>query len=172
MEFPERKWYVLQTKPRNEALVNRQILSKQINSFLPQIEKVRIWSDRKKKVLEPLFPGYVFVNANEQERLLAISGTAGAVRYVFFEGRPAVVSQREMKLIEDSLKEPERVTFGQKRIEKGDEIVVTHGIFRGMKGRVQEFRGNYKLTVNLEELSYSFSIILSLGEVEKLKAIA
>lgn len=168
----DRKWFVMQTKPRNEALVNKQILYKQIKSYLPQVEKIRIWSDRKKKVLEPLFPGYVFVYANEDERQTAISGTAGAVRYIYYEGRPAVVSPREIKLIEDSLREPEKVSIEQKRIEKGDEIMVTHGIFKGMKGRVQEFRGNFKLTVNLEELSYSFSIILSLGEVEKLKEIA
>ena len=44
-------------------------------------------------------------------------------------------------------------------------IFVTHGIFKGMKGVVNEFRGNYKLTVNLEEITFSFSIILNSNEV-------
>jgi len=47
-------------------------------------------------------------------------------------------------------------------------IIVTHGIFKGMKGYVNEFRGNYKLTINLEELAYSFSIILNSNEVSVL----
>ena len=34
-----------------------------------------------------------------------------------------------------------------------------------MKGYVNEFRGKYKLTVNLEELSYSFSIVLNSNEI-------
>lgn len=166
----QKKWFVLQTRPRNESVVQRQVQARSIETFLPQIEKIRIWSDRKKKIQEPLFPGYVFVHGSEDERVSAISGTAGALKYVFFEGRPAEVSEREIMLIRDSLKEPEKISLEQMKISRGDEIVVTHGVFKGMKGRVNEFRGNYKLTVNLEELSYSFSIILSLGEVELLKA--
>lgn len=166
----QKKWFVLQTRPRNESVVQKQVQARCIETFLPQIEKIRIWSDRKKKIQEPLFPGYVFVHGSEDERVSAISGTAGALKYVFFEGRPAEVSEREIMLIRDSLKEPEKISLEQMKISRGDEIVVTHGVFKGMKGRVNEFRGNYKLTVNLEELSYSFSIILSLGEVELLKA--
>ncbi len=165
-----KKWFVLQTRPRNESVVQRQVQARSIETFLPQIEKIRIWSDRKKKIQEPLFPGYLFVHGSEDDRISAISGTAGALKYVFFEGRPAEVSEREIILIKDSLKEPEKISLEQMKINRGDEIVVTHGVFKGMKGRVNEFRGNYKLTVNLEELSYSFSIILSLGEVELLKA--
>jgi transcription antitermination factor NusG len=165
-----KKWFVLQTRPRNESVVQRQVQARSIETFLPQIEKIRIWSDRKKKIQEPLFPGYLFVHGSEDDRISAISGTAGALKYVFFEGRPAKVSEREIMLIRDSLKEPEKISLEQMKISRGDEIVITHGVFKGMKGRVNEFRGNYKLTVNLEELSYSFSIILSLGEVELLKA--
>ncbi len=161
-----KKWYVLRTRPRFETVVERQINLKGIETRLPQVEKIRIWSDRKNKISMPLFPGYVFVHADEEERFRAISNTAGAIKYVYFEGRPAVIKDREIKLIEDSIKDPERITLEEKKISKGDDIVVTHGIFKGMKGKVNEFRGNYKLTVNLEELSYSFSIILSSGEVE------
>ena len=164
-----KKWFVLQAKPRTEALVYKQIFGKGIKAFLPQVEKVRIWSDRKKKVSVPLFPGYVFVYGDEEERIRAIENTSGAIRYIFFEGRPAEIRSREIKLIEDSLKEPEKITLEEKRISKGDDVIVTHGIFKGMKGKVNEFRGNYKLTVNLEELSYSFSIILGTGEVEIVK---
>ena len=47
-------------------------------------------------------------------------------------------------------------------------IKVTYGHFKGMKGIVNEFRGKYKLTVNLEELSYSVSIILNSNEIEQI----
>ena len=51
----------------------------------------------------------------------------------------------------------------------GDIVKINHGIFKGMMGYVNEIRGNYKLTVNLEEFSYSISIILNSNEVSKLK---
>lgn len=164
----ERKWYALQTKPRSEIVVSKQLENKDIEYFLPLIEKVRIWSDRKKKIKVPLFSGYVFVHATEKERIYAISETFGAVKYIFYENRPAVISDREIEIIKTAVSDPEKISIEDKKIKKGDMIYVTHGIFKGMKGIVNEFRGNYKLTVNLEEISFSFSIILNSNEVSLL----
>jgi transcription antitermination factor NusG len=149
-----KNWYVLQTKPRNEKVVLSQIEQKNIEVYVPFTEKIRIWSDRKKKIQVPLFSGYVFIHANEEERVRAVSNTIGAIRYIFFQSRPAVVSDREIELIKNSLLEPEKISIEETKIRKGDPILVTHGLFKGMKGYVNEFRGNYKLTVNIEELSY------------------
>ena len=161
----ERKWFALQTKQRNELLVSKQLEIKEIEFFLPLIEKIRIWSDRKKKIKVPLFSGYVFVHATEKERLHAISNTSGAIKYIFYENRPAVISDREIEIIKNAISDPEKISIEDKKIKKGDMIFVTHGIFKGMKGVVNEFRGNYKLTVNLEEITFSFSIILNSNEV-------
>lgn len=160
-----KNWFVLQTKPRNEKVVFRQVELKGVNAYLPIVEKIRIWSDRKKKIQIPLFPGYVFVHASEDERIKAISNTFGAIRYIFYEKRPAMIREREIELIKQALIEPEKIRIEEKNIKKGDMIVVTYGIFKGMKGYVNEFRGNYKLTVNLDELSYSFSIVLNSNEI-------
>jgi transcription antitermination factor NusG len=168
-ESDSRKWFVLQTKPRNEKKVFRQIEQKGIEVFLPLMEKVSIWSDRKKKISVPLFSGYVFVNASEQDRIRAITDTTGTLKYLFYDKRPATVSNREIDLIKQSLTAPEKISIEEKKISKGDLILITHGIFKGMKGFVNEFRGKYKLTVNLEELSYSFNIILNSNEVSVLK---
>jgi len=167
----ERKWFALQTKPRNEKIVLKQIELKGIEAYLPLTEKIRIWSDRKKKIEIPLFSGYIFIHAKENERLEAITNTSGAIRYIFYEKRPAVVSDREIELIKQALREPEKISIEDKKIKKGDMIIVTYGIFKGMKGFVNEFRGNYKVTVNLEELSYSFSIILNANEVNLLRTV-
>ncbi len=156
---------MLQTKPRNEKIVLKQVQQKGIEIFVPFIEKIRIWSDRKKKIDVPLFSGYVFIYGSEAERVRAITNTSGAVRYIYFEKRPATVSDREIELIKQTLIEPEKISIEDKKIKKGDQIMVSFGIFKGMKGYVNEFRGNYKLTVNLEELSYSFSIILNSNEI-------
>ena len=165
----ERNWYVIRTKPRWEKKVALQISKKRIEVFLPLIEKIRIWSDRKKRIQEPMFSGYVFVFADESERYLAISNTAGAMNYVYYNKRPAEVQQMEIEYIKLSLKEPDRITIEDKQIKKGDYITVKRGAFKGMAGYVNEFKGNYKLTVNLEELSTAFSVTLFLDEVDVIK---
>ena len=163
-----KKWFVLQTKPRKEKIVLQQIEQKKIEVYSPFIEKIRIWSDRKKKIQVPLFSGYVFIHGDESERIKAITDTIGAMKYIYFQKRPAVVSDMEIEIIKQALLSPEKISIEEKRIKKGDLIVVSHGLFKGMKGYVNEFRGKYKLTVNLEELSYSFNIILNSNEVSLL----
>ncbi|MBP9191590.1 MAG: UpxY family transcription antiterminator [Ignavibacteria bacterium] len=163
-----RNWYVLQTRPRKEILVVSQVELKNIEVFCPFIEKIQIWSDRKKKVKVPLFSGYVFVKATVEERKRAITDTIGALKYIFFQKRPAIVKNEEIELIKKALEEPDRISIVDKKIKKGDLIKVTYGHFKGMKGIVNEFRGKYKLTVNLEELSYSVSIILNSNEIEQI----
>ena len=78
----DRYWYVLRTRPNFEKKVNLQIIKKKIVTFLPLIPTIRIWSDRKKKIFIPLFPGYIFIYATENERYIAISGTNGAINYI------------------------------------------------------------------------------------------
>jgi len=163
-----KRWFVLQTKPRKEKIVLQQIEQKKIEVYSPFIEKIRIWSDRKKKIQVPLFSGYVFIHGDESERIKAITDTIGAMKYIYFQKKPAVVNDREIEIIKQALLSPEKISIEEKRIKKGDLIIVSHGLFKGMKGFVNEFRGKYKLTVNLEELSYSFNIILNSNEVSLL----
>ena len=166
-----KNWYVIHTKPRNEKKVYEQIVDKEIEAFLPLIQTVRYWSDRKKKLMVPLFPSYVFVNTNEEERIRAISDTYGAMRYVIYQKRPAIVSDREILNIKLSLQVPEKIKIEEKRITEGDLVEITSGIFRGLTGYIKEIRGHYKLIVNIMELNSTFSVQLSSSEVQLLKSL-
>lgn len=164
-----KNWYVIQTKPRYEKKVFEHILFKDIEAYLPLIENIRYWSDRKKKVKEPLFPGYVFLNATDEERYYAISNNTGALRYLMFEKRPAILNQDEINNIKISLKAPEKISIEDLQISKGDIVEVTFGIFKGLKGEIVQLRGSYKLTVNIVELNTAISIQLNNSEVKLLQ---
>lgn len=159
----------MQTKPRNEKKVFEQILGKGIESYLPLMETIRYWSDRKKKMQVPLFPGYVFVHGDENERLAAITNTYGALKYVMFQKRFAVVTDDEITNIMISMNAPERVKIEDTKIMVGDLVEITYGIFKGLKGFITQIRGNYKLTVSISELNTTLSVQLSNAEVKLLK---
>jgi transcription antitermination factor NusG len=167
----EKKWYVIHTKPKNEKKVFEQIVKKEIEVYLPLVQTIRYWSDRKKKLLIPLFPGYVFVNTNEEERKKAISNTYGAMRYVMYQRRPAIISDFEIKNIKLSLQAPEKIKIEEKQMTEGDLVEITEGIFRGLTGYISEIRGHYKLIVNIIELNSTFSVQLSSSDVRLLKRI-
>ncbi|MFA7360708.1 MAG: UpxY family transcription antiterminator [Candidatus Kapaibacterium sp.] len=162
----DKKWYVLQTKPLQEKKVFEQINKKNIEVYLPFVETIRYWSDRKKKVKVPLFPGYLFVHADKNKRYEAISSTIGALRYLVYQKRFAVVKEEEINNIRISLIEPERVKIENVNLYEGDKVEITRGIFKGLKGAIVQFRGNYKLMVNIIEMNTTFSVELSNSEVK------
>jgi transcription antitermination factor NusG len=167
----DKKWYVIQTRPLFEKKVLKQIEDKKIEAFLPEIETIRIWSDRKKRIHKPLFSGYLFVHADPDERLYAISNTVGALKYVMYQKRPAIVSPKEIDSIKISLNLAERVNVENNIFTKGDEVIITSGPLSGLQGIVSEARGHYKLLINITELSASLSIELFADEISHLKKI-
>ncbi|MFA5012816.1 MAG: UpxY family transcription antiterminator [Ignavibacteria bacterium] len=167
----DKKWYVLQSKPLKEKKVFEQIHKKNIEVYLPLMETVRYWSDRKKKINVPLFPGYLFVCADKNERYNAISNTIGALRYLMYQRRFAIVKEEEINNIRISLAEPERVKIENISLIEGDKVEILRGIFKGLKGVIVQFRGNYKLMVSIVEMNTTFSVELSNSDVKLLKRI-
>jgi len=78
-------WYVLYTKPRNEKKVTRLLQEKGVEVYCPMQESIKQWSDRKKKVQEPIFRSYVFVKMDDYETESArVLRTAGTVRFLWW----------------------------------------------------------------------------------------
>lgn len=163
----KRNWLVIRTRPRWEMKVYNQIVQKKIDTFLPLITTIKQWSDRKKKVQIPMFNSYIFVNVTPEERLRAIRETIGALNYIYYNKRPAVVSDIEIELIKLSLNSPEKIKIESGLVTKGDYVQVISGPFTGMFGIITELRGNYKLSVNLYELSMSLNIVVNPNEIKK-----
>ena len=57
----ERNWYALYTMPRTEKKVEQRLQQKNIEVYLPLIDSVRIWTDRKKKIQSGAEGGIVFL---------------------------------------------------------------------------------------------------------------
>src|ERR1700694_5226340 len=58
-------WYAIRAKARHEKIVCNQLETDGFDSYLPTIQQFRQWTDRRKLIDFPLFPGYVFVRIRE-----------------------------------------------------------------------------------------------------------
>jgi transcription antitermination factor NusG len=76
-------WFALQTWPQHEKKVAYQLQHKDIEVFLPLFSAQHQWSDRRRLVSTPLFPGYLFVRitqcVNVRVSVLRTAGVAGFV---------------------------------------------------------------------------------------------
>jgi len=97
-------WYALYTRNRYEKKVDRLLKEKGVTSFLSLNEVYHCWSDRRQKVIMPLFSCYVFVFIALCERLKILQ-TDSAIRLVSFNGKPAVIPDDQINLIKRILDE-------------------------------------------------------------------
>lgn len=73
---PNRQWWCLHTKPRQDKLVARVLRKLRIAYYFPQIEQVsRTPGGRKIRSILPLFGGYVFLHGDLYERAEALHGS-------------------------------------------------------------------------------------------------
>jgi transcription antitermination factor NusG len=130
-------WYVVYTKPKWEKKVAEQLTKIGVECYCPMVTQVRQWSDRKKKVIVPLFNSYIFVQLPEAERSLVFQ-SAGAVRYLFWLGKAAIVRDEEIATIKQWLDKPDVYDISIDTIQVGDRINVESGPFAAQEAIVQE----------------------------------
>jgi transcriptional antiterminator RfaH len=128
-------WYAIYTKPRKEQKVAQQLEGLGFVVYLPLKVEVRQWSDRKKKVITPMFTSYVFIQIEESKRS-DIFIIDGILNYVFWLGKPAVIRSQEIELMRTEIDKPNNEVFVT-RLEPGEQILLKDGIFKGQEAFIE-----------------------------------
>lgn len=149
-------WYVVYTKPKAEKKVAEQLNRFGINCYCPLIIKEQQWSDRKKKIQVPLFNHYVFVQLAEKDRNLVFT-SPGAIRYLFWLGKHAIVKDKEIETIKEWLKD-EKAEISITSYQVGETIQVDSGPFLNQNAIVKEITN-----------THYFLILESLGCILKIR---
>ena len=163
----QKKWYALYTKPRWEKKVHRLLADKKIESYCPLNKVRRKWSDRMKTVEEPLFKSYVFVRITSEEQT-QVRMTNGVVNFVYWQGRPAIVKDREIEVIRRFLNEFENVQAEPLNIETDSRVRIRQGIFMDKEAKVLRVQGN-QVKVIIESIGYSLVALVARSNLTTLR---
>ncbi|PQJ73788.1 UpxY family transcription antiterminator [Polaribacter gangjinensis] len=148
-------WFAIYTKPLNEIKVAQKLQAIGIEAYCPTITVVKQWSDRKKKVTQPLFNSYVFVKLNEKDRPLVFA-IPGVVRYLFWLGKPAVIKEAEITAIRELLQQ-EYQEIRVSSLVPGSKITIEQGVFKGQLATFQEQQAN-KIVLILDSLGFKLVV--------------
>ena len=143
-------WYVVYTKPKWEKKVAERLNEIGVIAYCPLISKTSQWTDRKKTVQVPLFNSYIFVQLEEKDRS-SVFDVVGAVRYLFWVGKPAIVKDSEITTIKEWLSAPEDYEISLDQWKKGDKIIVESGPFVNQSAVIQDVKPNHYILL-LESL--------------------
>lgn len=146
-------WYVVYTKPREEARAKENLERQGHQCYLPEISLEKRRRGRVVPVTEPLFPRYLFIRSAED---LATAGwgslrsTRGVVKLVSFGAGPVVVDDAFL----DALRERTAAapTALQVMFAAGETVVIDEGPFAGLEAIFQMKEGADRAAVLLEML--------------------
>lgn len=153
----DKKWYAAYTHSRAEKKVARELDKQGIEHYLPLIKTLKQWTDRKKKVEEPLIRSYIFVYITEKE-YMDVLHTAGVMTIVRFSGKPVAIPDWQIDNLKILLGASLPITVESRELVTGEEVRITRGTLEGLRGVIQQIKGEHKLVISIHALHYHMTV--------------
>jgi len=157
-------WFAVFTTPRHEKRVEEHFRVREIESFLPLCRIRREWKDGSKVTVQiPLFPNYIFVHIERNERVpvLEVPGVLSIVG-----------GGRESMSIPESYIYGLREGLRQGKIEphshltSGIRVRIRSGVMAGMEGILLRKRSDFRVVLTLQMIMKSVKVEVELDEIE------
>ncbi|MGN6492521.1 MAG: transcription termination/antitermination protein NusG [Agriterribacter sp.] len=159
-----KRWHAVYTKPRWEKKIFALLEERGLTAYCPLNKVRRKWSDRYKVINEPLFKSYVFVCVNNEE-MKAVRMVPGVVNFVYWNGKPAVIPEKEISTIKKFLNDYEFVVAEPTRLLPNQRIKIMSGVLMNEEGVVVRSEKN-KVQVVLESLGFKLTASLGRNEIQ------
>lgn len=163
----EKHWHALYVKSRSEKKVAERLEEMGVDYFLPLVTTIKQWSDRKKRVEEPLFKSYVFVNSSPKEHY-SILNVYGVMRFVTFEHQPVVVPKNQIDAIKRYISgyEDNKANLEKAELEEGQMVRIISGPLIGLTGKLISAKNARHLIVYINVVGQSVSVNIPRTKVE------
>ena len=162
----ESHWFAIHTVARHEKRVAQHLQENAVLTFLPLMQQVRQWSDRRAKVEVPLFSCYVFVRivqkAKERLKVLRVPGVLG---FVGSERIGTQIPNEEIENLQTAIRAKVPFAF-HPYLTVGKRVRIRGGSLDGMEGILVGQGGDQSLVVSVELLQRSVSIRVEGYDVE------
>jgi transcription termination/antitermination protein NusG len=165
-------WYAVHTRSRHEDLACLGLQQKSFHAFLPKLE---VWSkrkDRRKKIMIPMFPGYLFVEfaTLNNEIKIDVLKTFGVVRIL---GKS--MGSEPIPVPDDKIDAIRRIVDSKVEVQQlqypkvGEPARIVDGPFKGIEGQVLQTDYEKELfMIEIEILQRSVAIKLEGIQITRL----
>jgi transcriptional antiterminator RfaH len=157
-------WIVVNTNPHRERLVLENLQRRALNAYCPMIRRHRSHARRVESVLRPLFPGYLFVQANSDLKRWRPLGSTHGVRAVVRTGdepsfiADAFIAGLRMREVDGAIVRPPTP------YQVGQEVRIAGGPFDGFIATILDLDEKDRMLVLLDVMHRGIKIKLN-GEM-------
>jgi len=153
---------------RHEFKVAERLTKSGVETFLPAVERLSRWKDRKKLINFPLFPGYIFVHMSKiYEAMLTVLKTQGVVRFLgIIPGEPEPVSEDQIISLKKVVESKETLD-PYPYLKEGQRVRIKMGPLAGVEGILAERKGQHLLVLSVDILRQGVSLKIDASDVER-----
>ncbi len=163
-------WYVVHTKPRQEQRAFDNLVRQGFDCYLPTVTVERIRRGAVSRVVEALFPRYLFIRLGDAldsgKGWGSIRSTQGVSRLVTFGGEAAKAPDHLIETLQTM--ENQRNGETRRLFTHGEAVQVKSGPFAGLEGVYQMGDGEARAFILIELISKQVKLPVKPEELRKL----
>lgn len=157
-------WFAVFTTPRHEKRVEEHFRVREIESFLPLCRMRREWKDGSKVTVQiPLFPNYIFVRIERNERVpvLEVPGVLSIVG----GGRESMsIHESYIHCLKEGLRQGK--IEPHPHLTTGMRVRIRSGVMAGMEGILLRKKNDFRVVLTLPMIMKSVKVEVGLDEIE------
>lgn len=164
------RWFVVYSKPRMESLAELNLRRQSYETYLPLVRLSRRRRGTLQKVIEPLFPRYLFIRMTAKQATLSpITSTRGVSNLVRFGQQVTWASDslvNELRAEEDPVHGLH--VFVEPDLMRGEKVRVLEGALAGFEAIFEASSGDTRVTILMDILGHATNpITLERGSIAR-----
>jgi len=156
------RWYVVQTRSRQEKALARTLTASGIAHYLPLAKRPRYRRGRKLYIEEPLLASYLFLHGPLEATYIA-NATKRVANIINVADQDRLVG--ELRQIRTALNNGADLS-PYRYLTVGRRVRVSAGPFRGIEGLIEDLAKHDRLVLQIEALGRATSLEIDAGLLE------
>lgn len=157
LDSEEEKWFAIKAKYKAEKQVVQQLLSRNVEAYIPLVNRKKKYGKKIKTYQIPLIYNYVFVRINKSKYLTVLEQQ---FVYEFVKQGKHLVSipEFEIEMLKKIVGDEYGAILSDTHFTIGDLVEVIAGNLTGLTGRLIANNSKQNMLVELENIGYQFRI--------------
>jgi transcriptional antiterminator RfaH len=159
-------WFLAQCKPNSHHIAQRNLARQGFPVFLPLQESTSRARGRFVTQMQPLFPGYLFVELDTGNGpWRAVNSTLGVTRLVSLGGQPTPVPRELVDEIQQRCGPTGKLLPAQ-IFEPGDQVILAAGPFAEFAATVEGIAPDRRVWVLLDLMGQQIRVTVPVGQLQ------
>jgi transcriptional antiterminator RfaH len=165
------RWYCIHTKPNAEHTALDNLARQGYHCFLPRMRVLRLRQGRRVRVIEPMFPRYLFLQARVGvDSIAPVRSTRGVLGLVRFGERIAEVPAALIERLIHDAGTNGLIEHATGKPRSGDRVRILEGPLIGLEAIYRSDRGEDRAVILLDLLGRDQQITISTQALERVAA--